>query len=131
MNVLTYGTFDLFHYGHLCLLERARALGDHLTVGVSTDAFNAIKGKRCHEPFAARAHVVSALHVVDRVIPETSWDQKLRDVQRYGIDLLVMGDDWTGAFDFLRPHCEVRYLPRTPGISSTRIRAALAVGLAG
>lgn len=131
MNVITYGTFDLFHHGHLRLLERARALGAHLTVGVSTDAFNALKGKRCHDPYSVRAHTVAALPVVNRVIPETTWDQKLRDVERYGINLVVMGDDWTGAFDFLQHRCEVRYLPRTPGVSSTRIRAAIALGHAG
>jgi glycerol-3-phosphate cytidylyltransferase len=131
MNVLTYGTFDLLHHGHLRLLERARALGAHLTVGVSTDAFNVLKGKRCHEDYATRAQRVAALPIVDRVIAETSWDQKVHDVQRYGIGLFVMGDDWAGAFDELRPWCSVRYLPRTPDISSTELRDALVLGRAG
>jgi glycerol-3-phosphate cytidylyltransferase len=131
MKVLTYGTFDLFHHGHLRLLERARALGSHLTVGVSTDAFNALKGKHCVESFQTRVRRLEALPFVDRVIPERTWTQKRDDVERLAIDLFVMGDDWAGAFDFLRPLCEVRYLPRTPDISSTRLREALALGSVG
>jgi len=125
MNVLTYGTFDLLHHGHLRLLERARALGGHLTVGVSTDAFNAVKGKCCHEDFDTRVRRLAALPCVDRVITERDWAQKADDVRRYGIGLFVMGDDWAGAFDFLQPLCAVRYLPRTPDISSTHLRELL------
>jgi glycerol-3-phosphate cytidylyltransferase len=128
VNILTYGTFDLLHHGHLHLLERAKALGSHLTVGVSTDRFNALKGKACHQPYAERARVVTSVPFVDLVIPETGWEQKRRDVEAYRIDRLVMGDDWEGAFDFLAPLCEVIYLPRTPGICSTRIREAMALG---
>jgi glycerol-3-phosphate cytidylyltransferase len=130
MNVLTYGTYDLFHHGHLRLLQRAKALGSHLTVGVSTDAFNAIKGKQCVERHNARVRSVAACPAVDRVIAEASWAQKRSDVQRYRIDLFVMGDDWAGAFDDLRRWCDVLYLPRTPDISSTQLRAALALGTA-
>jgi glycerol-3-phosphate cytidylyltransferase len=131
MKVLTYGTFDLFHHGHLRLLERARALGSHLTVGVSTDAFNTLKGKQCSESFQTRVQRLEALPFVDLVIPERTWTQKRHDVERLAIDLFVMGDDWAGAFDFLQPLCEVRYLPRTPDISSTRLREAMALGSVG
>jgi glycerol-3-phosphate cytidylyltransferase len=130
VNILTYGTFDLLHRGHLRLLERAKSLGSHLTVGVSTDPFNALKGKSCHHPYTTRARLVSATPWVDRVIAETCWEQKRRDVEAYQIDCLVMGDDWEGEFDFLSPLCEVIYLPRTPGICSTGIREALALDVA-
>jgi glycerol-3-phosphate cytidylyltransferase len=121
-TVITYGTFDLFHYGHLRLLERLRALGDRLIVAVSTDEFNALKGKRSFMPHEQRAQIVGALRVVDLVIPETSWEQKLTDVEKYHVDVFGIGDDWKGKFDFLAPHCEVVYLPRTEGVSSTSLR---------
>lgn len=119
---ITYGTYDLFHIGHLRLLERSRALCDRLVVGVSTDEFNALKGKRTAVPFEDRAEIVRALRCVDLVIPEETWDQKARDVQEHSADLLVMGDDWAGSFDDLGEFCEVVYLPRTPGISTTELR---------
>ncbi|MGB9372953.1 MAG: adenylyltransferase/cytidyltransferase family protein [Jiangellales bacterium] len=119
---ITYGTFDLFHIGHLRILERTRALCDRMVVGVSTDEFNALKGKRTAVPFHDRASIVSALRCVDEVIPEESWDQKQGDITRHSVDLLVMGDDWRGQFDDLADLCEVVYLPRTPGISTTELR---------
>ena len=119
---ITYGTYDLFHIGHLRLLERSRALCDRLVVGVSTDEFNAIKGKRTAVPFEDRAEIVAALRCVDLVIPESTWDQKRDDVQEHDVDVLVMGDDWSGQFDSLKEYCEVVYLPRTPGISTTELR---------
>jgi len=125
IRVLTYGTFDLFHVGHLRILERLRSLGDHLSVGVSTDEFNLSKGKRCVIPFTDRAQIVSALRCVDNVIPESCWEQKISDVAMLEIDIFGMGDDWLGHFDFLRPHCQVIYLPRTPDVSSTMIRTTL------
>lgn len=120
--VLTYGTFDVFHYGHLQILKRAKALGDYLIVGVSTDQFNAIKGKTCTYPDHERMAIVEAIKYVDEVIPEESWDQKIRDVKENDVDVFVMGDDWTGKFDFLEDYCEVVYLPRTKNISSTEIK---------
>ena len=124
-NVITYGTFDLLHLGHIHLLRRARALGDHLTVAVSTDEFNAGKGKKTILPFAERLEIVKSIRYVDAVIPETCWEQKIDDVRRLEIAVFTMGDDWTGKFDFLKPHCEVVYLPRTPDISSTGLKAEL------
>jgi glycerol-3-phosphate cytidylyltransferase len=121
-KVVTYGTFDLFHIGHLRLLERLRALGDHLTVFVSSDEFNAVKGKTCAIGFHERATIVAALRCVDEVHAEHSWEQKVPDVLRLGIGVFGMGDDWTGRFDFLRPYCEVVYLPRTEGVSSTLLK---------
>jgi glycerol-3-phosphate cytidylyltransferase len=127
VRVLTYGTFDLFHIGHLRLLERLRGLGDHLTVAVSTDEFNALKGKSSIVPYADRAAIVASCRYVDAVIPEESWDQKSKDVARYGIDIFGMGDDWAGKFDTLEASCKVVYLPRTTGISSTSIKERLKV----
>lgn len=124
-RVLTYGTFDLFHIGHLNILERARELGDELFVGVSTDHFNVRKGKANTISFEQRCRIVSALGVVTFAFPEDDWDQKTTDVGKYDIDIFVMGDDWVGKFDFLLPQCEVLYLPRTPDISSTSIKYML------
>lgn len=121
-KVLTYGTFDLLHEGHIRLLKRAKALGDYLIVGVSTDTFNASKNKKAILAYKERKEVVEAIRYVDKVIPERSWDQKINDVQKYQIDTFVMGDDWKGKFDFLKPYCEVVYLPRTKRISSTSIK---------
>lgn len=120
--VLTYGTFDVFHYGHLQILKRAKALGDYLIVGVSTDQFNKIKGKNCTYPDHERMAIVEAIKYVDEVIPEEKWDQKIRDVQDHNVDVFVMGDDWTGKFDFLQDYCDVVYLPRTKNISSTKVK---------
>ena len=126
-TVITYGTFDLFHVGHLKLLERARALGDRLVVAVSTDKFNEGKGKRTAIPYADRAAIVRAIRFVDEVIPEESWEQKTHDVRRLGVDVFVMGDDWRGKFDNLKPLCEVVYLPRTDMVSTTSIKEAVAL----
>ena len=124
-RVITYGTFDLFHVGHLNILKRAKELGDYLVVAVSSDAFNAIKGKKCIIPDYERMEIVRAIKYVDEVIVEDSWDQKIDDVKKHNIDIFVMGDDWEGKFDFLKDYCEVVYLPRTPNISSTMIKTQL------
>ncbi len=127
-KVITYGTYDLLHRGHINLLRRAKALGDHLIVGLSTDEFNALKGKEAYYTFEERRLVLEAVRYVDEVIPEERWEQKVDDVVRLGVDVFVMGDDWTGRFDDLKAVCEVVYLPRTEGISTTRIRLDLAQG---
>ena len=127
-TVLTYGTFDLFHIGHLRLLERAAALGDKLLVGISTDEFDQLKGKRCVQPYEERASIVAALRVVDGVFPETSWAQKTEDVRRLGVDVFVMGADWAGKFDFLEEHCRVVYLDRTAGVSTRERKEAIQSG---
>lgn len=125
-TVITYGTFDLFHIGHLNLLRRAKELGDYLIVAVSSDRFNwEEKSKKCKIPDTDRMAIVEAIKYVDKVIPEDSWDQKVKDVQKYNVDVFVMGDDWEGKFDFLKEYCEVVYLPRTEGISSTQIKEEL------
>ena len=124
-RVITYGTFDLFHIGHLNLLKRAKALGDYLIVAVSSDEFNLQKGKVCKIKDTDRMQIVEAIKYVDQVIPETSWDQKIEDVKKYDVDVFVMGDDWKGKFDFLKDYCEVVYLPRTPEISTTQIKKDL------
>lgn len=123
--VLTYGTFDLFHIGHLNLLNRLRALGDYLIVGVSTDQFNESKGKKTIVSFEDRLKIVAGLRCVDLAIPEYSWDQKVDDIKKYGVSVFGMGHDWEGRFDFLKDHCEVVYLPRTEGISSTALKKTL------
>jgi glycerol-3-phosphate cytidylyltransferase len=124
-KILTYGTFDLFHIGHLNLLKRAKALGDYLIVGVSTDEFNKIKGKKTLIPFEERIEIVKSIRYVDEVIPEKSWDQKIKDIKQLEIDTFVIGDDWRGKFDFLKEYCKVVYLPRTKGISSTSLKESL------
>ncbi|MCP8895967.1 adenylyltransferase/cytidyltransferase family protein [Shinella daejeonensis] len=124
-TILTYGTFDLLHVGHIRLLERARGLGDRLVVGVSSDEFNAVKGKLSVIPYAHRAEILQALTCVDEVFPEHDWQQKEDDIRRFQASVLVMGDDWQGKFDHYGTLCEVAYLPRTGGISSTELKAAL------
>ena len=124
-TVLTYGTFDLLHYGHLEILRRASLLGNKLIVGVSTDKFNDIKGKTCVLPYQKRKELLESLDYVDKVIPEDNWDQKVTDIQDNDIDIFVMGDDWKGKFDELKKFCEVIYFPRTKGISSTKLRSIL------
>ncbi len=124
-TVLTYGTYDLFHVGHLRLFKRLKALGDKLIVGVSTDEFNSIKGKRTIIPFSQRAEIIESIVCVDLVIPEKSWSQKVDDIKTHGVDIFAMGDDWHGKFDDLKAYCEVHYLPRTACISSTEIKHAL------
>ncbi len=126
-TILTYGTFDLFHIGHLRLLQRLSALGDRLVVGVSTDEFNHLKGKKTVVPFADRIEIVRALACVDLAIPETCWEQKVDDIRRHEVSIFGMGNDWAGKFDELKAHCEVVYLPRTEGISSTHIRKTLKI----
>lgn len=124
-TVITYGTFDVLHAGHINLLRRARALGDRLIVALSTDEFNIGKHKSALLSYENRRSVIAAIRYVDMVIPETCWEQKISDVQQHGVDVFVIGDDWTGHFDFLNKFCEVVYLPRTTGISSTEIRLDL------
>jgi glycerol-3-phosphate cytidylyltransferase len=125
--VLTYGTFDLLHVGHLNLLERLKALGDCLVVGVSTDEFNAGKGKRTIIPFHDRLRLVQSMKCVDLAIPESSWEQKVADIRHYGVSVFGMGGDWQGKFDDLKQYCEVVYLSRTEDISSTHLKQALRV----
>lgn len=126
-RILTYGTFDLLHYGHIRLLKRAKELGDYLIVALSTDEFNNIKGKKAYHNYETRKKMLEAIRYVDLVIPENNWEQKIDDVKKYFIDVTVMGDDWEGneKFEQLREYCEVVYLPRTEGISTTKIKKEL------
>ncbi|MCW2749473.1 MAG: tagD [Aeromicrobium sp.] len=126
-TVLTYGTFDLFHIGHLNMINRLAELGDRLVIAVSTDEFNTGKGKSSVVSYADRAKIVGSIKGVDLVIPETSWDQKVSDIKEYDVDIFAIGDDWTGKFDELKELCEVVYLTRTDGISSTEIKQMLRV----
>lgn len=123
-RILTYGTFDLLHYGHIRLLKRAKELGDYLIVAVSTDEFNDIKGKKAYHDYETRKKMLEAIRYVDLVIPEENWEQKLNDVKEYKVDVVVMGSDWAGSdkFDYLKEYCEVVYLDRTEGISTTKIK---------
>lgn len=121
-RVITYGTFDLLHYGHIELLRRAKELGDYLVVAISSDDFNALKGKSSHFDYKKRAEMLSAIRYVDEVIPEYNWEQKQTDIINHKIDVFVMGSDWKGKFDELSNICEVVYLERTPNISSTELR---------
>lgn len=121
-TIITYGTFDLIHAGHIHLLRRAKGMGDHLIVGISTDEFNKLKNKAAYHPFEDRKLILEAIRYVDHVIPEYSWEQKISDVKKYHVDCFVMGNDWKGKFDFLKNYCEVAYLPRTEGISTTSIK---------
>lgn len=124
-KVITYGTFDLLHVGHINILRRAKALGDYLIVAISTDAFNKLKHKEAFYSFEERKQILNAIRYVDEVICEASWEQKKQDIIKYEIDVLVMGDDWQGEFDELNELCEVIYLPRTPAISTTSIKTDL------
>ncbi len=122
-KVITYGTFDLLHYGHINLLRRAKSLGDYLIVALSTDEFNwNSKRKKCYFPYEKREQLLESIRYVDLVIPENCWEQKISDVQEFKVDIFVMGDDWQGKFDFLKDYCGVVYLPRTPEISTTQIK---------
>lgn len=121
-KVITYGTFDTLHYGHILLLKRAREMGDHLTVALSSDSFNAKKNKVSHFDYEQRRSFLEAITYVDAIIPEDSWEQKRQDIVTHNIDVFTMGDDWAGKFDFLSDLCEVVYLERTPRISSTAIK---------
>ncbi len=123
-KILTYGTFDLLHYGHIRLLKRARELGDYLVVAISTDEFNAIKGKKSYHSYETRKMMLEAIRYVDEVIPENNWEQKISDVKDHNIDVVVMGDDWAGSdkFDYLKEYCDLVFLSRTEGISTTKIK---------
>lgn len=125
-KVITYGTFDLLHYGHINLLQRAKAQGDYLIVALSTDEFNSVeKNKVTYFSYEERKRLLEAIRYVDLVIPEENWEQKVSDVQEFKVDTFVMGDDWKGKFDFLKDYCEVVYLDRTPEISTTKIKKDL------
>lgn len=125
-KVITYGTFDLLHYGHINLLRRAKEMGDYLIVALSTDEFNwNSKQKKCYFSYEKRKQLLESIRYVDLVIPEESWEQKRSDVQEFRVDTFVMGDDWKGKFDFLKDYCDVVYLPRTPDISTTQIKENL------
>ena len=124
-RILTYGTFDLLHYGHIRLLKRAKALGDYLIVALSTDEFNNLKGKKAYHDYKTRKEMLESIRYVDLVIPEDNWEQKKDDVKNYKADVVVMGSDWTGKFDYLKDYCEVIYLDRTEGISTTKIKKDL------
>ena len=123
-RILTYGTFDLLHYGHIEILRRSKELGDYLIVAVSTDEFNEIKGKKAYHNYETRKKMLEAVRYVDLVIPEKTWEQKKEDVIDYKVDVVVMGSDWENSdkFDYLKEYCEVIYLPRTEGISTTKIK---------
>lgn len=124
-RVITYGTYDLLHYGHIELLRRAREMGDYLIVALSTDEFNRIKHKKSYYNFEQRKMMLESIRYVDLVIPEDGWGQKEKDVDRYEVDTFVMGHDWEGEFDFLKDKCDVIYLKRTEGISTTHIKREL------
>jgi len=124
-TIITYGTFDMFHIGHLKLLQRLKGMADELIVAVSTDEFNTLKGKKVMISYANRAEIVENIKCVDMVIPEDNWEQKVSDIKKYNIDIFAMGDDWRGEFDFLKEHCEVVYLERTKDISTTQLKKSL------
>jgi glycerol-3-phosphate cytidylyltransferase len=124
-KVLTYGTYDLLHIGHINLLKRARALGDYLIVGLSTDKFNEIKNKDSFLNYNQRKGVLEAIKYVDEIIPEDNWEQKVIDIKKHNVDIFVMGSDWIGKFDDLRKYCEVIYLERTPSISTTLLKKSI------
>lgn len=130
-TVITYGTFDILHVGHINLLRRARALGDRLVVGLSTDEFNQGKHKSSLLNYENRKAVLEAIRYVDEVFPENTWEQKVDDIRRYGAQVFVMGSDWEGKFDFLREFCEVHYLSRTEEISTTEIKRSLSAQSGG
>ena len=126
-RILTYGTFDLLHYGHIRLLKRAKELGDYLVVALSTDEFNAGKGKKAFHNYESRKMMLEAIRYVDLVIPEETWEQKIDDVKKYDIDVVVMGSDWADSdrFDYLKDYCELVFLDRTEGVSTTQIKEEL------
>jgi glycerol-3-phosphate cytidylyltransferase len=124
-TAITYGTYDLFHIGHVNLFRRIKDHYDVLVVAVSTDEFNEVKGKRSAMPFDDRVEMVRSCRYVDVVIPESTWDQKRDDIRRCGADALVMGSDWSGHFDSLRDVCDVVYLPRTEGVSSSELKSVI------
>ena len=124
-TVMTYGTFDMFHIGHLNILRRAKSYGEKLIVAVSTDEFNREKGKKVLIPFEQRAEIVENIKCVDMVIPEKEWTQKVNDIKELNVDLLIMGDDWNQKFDYLKEYCDIIYLERTKNISSTQLKKSL------
>lgn len=124
-TVITYGTYDLLHVGHINLLKRAKEMGDYLIVAVSTDSFNQLKGKEAYYNYTDRKKILESISYVDKVIMENEWNQKKKDINKYNVDIFVMGDDWKGEFDYLASFCEVRYISRTPNISSTKIKEDL------
>ena len=126
-RILTYGTFDLLHYGHIRLLKRAKELGDYLIVALSTDEFNDIKGKKAYHNYETRKKMLEAIRYVDLVIPEENWEQKIDDVKKYNVDVVVMGSYWAGSekFDYLKEYCEIVFLDRTEGISTSKIKEDL------
>ena len=124
-TIITYGTFDMFHIGHLRLLERLSQLAERVIVAVSTDAFNEQKGKKVLIPYEQRAAIVQAIEYVDLVIPEENWQQKSTDIATYNVDIFAIGDDWAGQFDFLKSQCEVVYLERTQDVSTTALKKSL------
>ncbi len=126
-KVITYGTFDLLHYGHINILKRAKELGDYLIVALSTNEFNEVKGKKCYFSYGERKKLVESIRYVDLVIPENSWEQKKEDIKEFKVDIFVMGDDWKGKFDYLNDYCKVIYLNRTPEISTTKIKQDLSL----
>lgn len=126
-KIITYGTFDMLHYGHINLLKKAKELGDYLIVGLSTNEFNKVKGKKCYFDFEERKKLLESIRYVDLVIPENDWDQKIEDVLEFKVDVFTIGDDWKGEFDFLSEYCEVKYISRTPEISTTKIKKDLSL----
>ena len=126
-RILTYGTYDMLHYGHIRLLKRAKALGDYLIVAVSTEEFNELKGKKTYHNYETRKKMLEAIRYVDLVIPEENWEQKINDVREFHVDTVVMGSDWAGSdkFEYLNDYCDVVYLDRTEGISTTKIKEDL------
>ena len=127
-KVITYGSYDLIHVGHINMLRRASKLGDYMVVVLSSDEFNAIKNKKAYHSYEDRKIILEAIKYVDEVLPEFTWEQKIDDVKNNDIDVFVMGDDWEGKFDFLTEYCEVVYLPRTEGISTSKIKGDLNLG---
>lgn len=124
-RIITYGTYDLLHYGHIELLRRAKEMGEYLIVALSTDEFNKLKNKKSYYDYEQRKMMLESIRYVDLVIPENDWEQKISDVEKYHVDTFIMGHDWEGEFDFLKDHCEVIYLKRTEGISTTQIKEEL------
>lgn len=127
-RILTYGTYDLLHFGHINLLKRAKDLGDYLIVGLSTDEFNNLKSKKAYFSYETRKYMLESIRYVDEVIKEKDWEQKIEDIKKYNVDIFVMGDDWKGKFDYLKKYCEVIYIPRTDGISTTDIKKNIKCG---
>ena len=123
-RILTYGTFDLLHYGHIRILQRAKEMGDYLVVALSTDEFNETNGKKAYHSYETRKKMLEAMRYVDLVIPENNWEQKVQDIKDYKIDVCVMGSDWAGSdkFEYLKEYCDVVFLERTPGVSTTQIK---------